>query len=829
MTKGEILWLGALLHDIGKFWERANDPVANADAGRYPARYSHESFSALFVDTFNHLFPDEPTLNHVRSLVQNHHNPTWADEMKLSVADRLSSEERMEAEDEGGIGKSTTPLCSIFSNLRINEERIENRLYHRLRRLRFDRETIFAQTQVHISEEDYRGLWAEFSSEVRNLRQGDWRTLFALLKKYTSFIPSDTRRDTYPDVSLFDHLRTTAAIACCLEGWPDEEISTLNAALTRIWRGETLSESESKIYNEPLSALVKGDISGTQSFLYLITSAGAARGLRGRSFYLQLLCEVIARWILRRLSIPLTNLLFVGGGHFYLLIPWAEVQSLSQVQEELARKLWSIHRGDLSVNVAHVPVTAADFCKERFAEKWGEVSRAVSRKKLRRWRDLDDETFSKLFEPQETGGTETICQICRFEGRLEEAQTEEGEMVMKCQRCRGFEELGAITRNAGYMVEFEIPEEEIPPDIVDPDWRDSLRAFGVDIQIRGKGAPLPKPAYGALSATIYRFDTTDFISEERFKIPTSYDFKLLADATPVLEEEIARFGEIAEASRGAEWLGVLRMDVDSLGEVFRQGLGEHATISRMSALSEGLRLFFEAHVPRLCREVNESADQGLVYLIYAGGDDLFVVGSWSALPELAMKIRDEFRGYIGGDHITLSGGISVEHAKYPLYQLAENARSALDDEAKEFVRPDGCEKDALCFLSHTADWDTWRSIHSWKDRLVSLISPEKGKPLPRSFLTRLSEVYHAYLLNLSKLREMGSKGEIGMERLQELTRFGRWKWRLVYSLSRFAEQHKEAKETIEELQRDIAGGLIEHTRAIARWAELLTRRKEEGR
>ena len=46
-----------------------------------------------------------------------------------------------------------------------------------------------------------------------------------------------------------------------------------------------------------------------------------------------------------------------------------------------------------------------------------------------------------------------------------------------------------------------------------------------------------------------------------------------------------------------KWLGVLRMDVDSLGDVFKRGLGNNATISRLSFVSESLRLFFETGAP----------------------------------------------------------------------------------------------------------------------------------------------------------------------------------------------------------------------------------------
>ena len=95
------------------------------------------------------------------------------------------------------------------------------------------------------------------------------------------------------------------------------------------------------------------------------------------------------------------------------------------------------------------------------------------------------------------------------------------------------------------------------------------------------------------------------------------------------------------------------MDVDNLGTVFTEKL-DNATISRLATLSEAFRHFFEGYVPLLCREYNKNKDKQILELIYAGGDDLFLVGGWSALPEIAQRIRSEFHDFVTGNHVTLS-------------------------------------------------------------------------------------------------------------------------------------------------------------------------------
>ena len=72
---------------------------------------------------------------------------------------------------------------------------------------------------------------------------------------------------------------------------------------------------------KPVALLIGGDISGIQKFIYTIASKKAAKTLRGRSFYLQLLTEAVLRFVLGELELPYTNVIYAGGGHFFLLAP----------------------------------------------------------------------------------------------------------------------------------------------------------------------------------------------------------------------------------------------------------------------------------------------------------------------------------------------------------------------------------------------------------------------------------------------------------------------------------------------------------------------------
>ncbi len=142
------------------------------------------------------------------------------------------------------------------------------------------------------------------------------------------------------------------------------------------------------------------------------------------------------------------------------------------------------------------------------------------------------------------------------------------------------------------------------------------------------------------------------------------------------------FDGLAESSTGVERLAVLRMDVDSLGEIFRSGLGGDASLSRITALSRNLSYFFGGHLSHL---LNNARWRDQAQIIYSGGDDLFIVAAWSAAPRLAREIRALFARFVGGNPAWgLSGGIAVVRPRHPVASAAELAGDE-ERRAKQYI------------------------------------------------------------------------------------------------------------------------------------------------
>ena len=228
-----------------------------------------------------------------------------------------------------------------------------------------------------------------------------------------------------------------------------------------------------------------------------------------------------------------------------------------------------------------------------------------------------------------------------------------------------------------------------------------------------------------------------------------------------------------------------------------------------------MRLFFEGYVPSLAQEVNSRTGEPRVYLMYAGGDDLFVVGGWSDLPHLAQRIRQDFGKFACSNPlVTISGGISLAlDGKYPLYQVARAAGSA-EALAKDAGR------NALTFLGQPLPWDKeYAQVAARVAQLAQWV--EQDGPLPRSFLMTLRAIDAQW----RRWRKDESGLRARYQHRDKALYLGPWQWRLIYSLTRAVERSKnnDLKREVDALVQSILDGEIYTLGLSTRWAELLTR------
>ncbi len=215
------------------------------------------------------------------------------------------------------------------------------------------------------------------------------------MQKYTWCLPSAVYENV-PDISLFDHLKSTCAIASCLSKVSDETF--LGDVLKALFDKKATTNEKNSLNNEKF-ILIGGDLSGIQKFIYSVTSKGAAKGLRGRSFYLQLLTEAISNYILHNLKISKANLLYCGGGHFFILAASSAASNLEDIRKKSIEILLKHHQGDFYLALDWIAISSFDFQKTEFGSKWDDiVAKLAVRKKHKFSEILNNKHHESIFD-----------------------------------------------------------------------------------------------------------------------------------------------------------------------------------------------------------------------------------------------------------------------------------------------------------------------------------------------------------------------------------------------------------------------------------------------
>ncbi len=747
-----ITALAGLLHDIGKFWQRAESDKIHPDfrdfgKDDYGANGAHATFSAAFVQQ---VVP-ERWREAVMGGALWHHNPRDPQARLIALADRLAAGvDRTKAEVPSNPPQQ---LLSIFS--RLGES--TGRVFVPLRELALTEDALMPNPEALAKPQAaYAVLWASFRREAEGLANVEsldayLEGMLALFQRFTWCIPS-AYYGSDPDISLYDHSRTVAALAACLSTLDDDAISVL---LT-------------KTGDQPVVTFIEGDLSGIQRFLYTIPARGAAKQLRARSLYLQMLTDAAARWLLRHAGMPAVNLIYSGGGRFFALLPYVDDgdESLAEAQRTFDRLLLKHHDGDLYLSMGWAHLAAQDFTSpDRFSTCWHAVTAATGAVKRARYGQLpDDELFESVFEPRMQGEHDEL-----WLRRSERDEIDEDQDAARGAASAFGQSLEALSRRlaqADYLLVSIVAPTPGPPAGYDA----ALRELGLEVQpVRSEefghqwrsGPPASEVDYALLQGLRRAPEERDLtFVRHQWSCPVVGALRFTVNVTPMLNEghQPATFDDLQKAASGEgaiKRLGVLRMDVDDLGAIFAEGFRNpqtqtsRASLARVASLSFALSLFFEGWVGELCARINREvvvdipSEEGghvdrveAVYAVYSGGDDLFIVGRWDVLPKLAYAIHSDLTRYAAGtDRLHLSAGITLHGGKYPLYQAAEEAREALDSaKAQE-------GKNAVCFLGRSLQWAQWDELTAVRDELHTLVSVNNA---PRAILQSLLQLYDDY-------------------------------------------------------------------------------------
>jgi CRISPR-associated protein Csm1 len=191
------------------------------------------------------------------------------------------------------------------------------------------------------------------------------------------------------------------------------------------------------------------------------------------------------------------------------------------------------------------------------------------------------------------------------------------------------------------------------------------------------------------------------------------------------------FTELARKARGDRLLGVLKADADSLGLRF-QHLLETGGLEAMSALSDQLDAFFAG---RLSQEQATSRETRWrsIYTIFAGGDDLVMVGPWDVMVDFAGSMREWFHQEFHNHALTLSAGLALIKPKRPIKFAVLEAERLLE-QAKDHG------KDRFAAFGQVWQWQHQNDILRTARQLAEWANDEE---MERGWLHTLLELAEA--------------------------------------------------------------------------------------
>jgi CRISPR-associated protein Csm1 len=760
MDDNLVVCTASLLHDIGKIAQRAGIHGSHSEAG------------IAFIDKFASLFPPDG-LSTLREAIGFHHDSSTQSSITKTIrlADKLASSELEEGFHCPERTPAETPLLPIMARIEFREQKPESwaRWGFRPLELRLNESHIFPEIDVRVSAKDYETLQANFEKELQRLGTiSDYFgfiSLLAILRKYTSLIPSSTPTEadeeyrTMPDTSLFDHLKVSCAIAGCL--------MRLDSS-----RREELCQSNDSDQKISVARILRADFSGIQNYIYRIARAestaefrNTAKRLRGRSFYLTLLSEVISEWITRDLGLLPPNILFSGGGRFDLLVGAdnGTEQRLDDINAQLQNWILNEFHGDLGIQLAWVDLYPKDFQDLQRASELLEENLAHEKQ-------TKCQSFIKTTEFfVQTKPLYHVCNFCH----LTPLPSLEDE---PCPSCSLQRKIGGKLPSTDYLVCVYPNKDGSQSAEIGVELRLS-NLFDVTVALVTKeelNRVLLNSGQLAERIVAYRLNDTSLFGDD-YPPNVAFGFKFLGNTSPtsrcnlapnpvdcmkdpLREGEVLDFDEIAFMSNGAKLLGVLRADVDYLGLAFGLGVNPRS-LTRIATLSGFLDLFFAGWINEICdRAASKWNDDptndntlkgkvnGLFYIVYSGGDDLFILGPWDALLDLAQTIHAQFQRFTcQNDNLTLSAGLLLVKPHFPIQRFAllsgemlERAKSVGD--RQDF--PGLNRKDRITVFGDSVPWiNSDNAFESLIDFGKKLAKQVEDKKLRKSFIYSLLRLH----------------------------------------------------------------------------------------
>ena len=426
---------------------------------------------------------------------------------------------------------------------------------------------------------------------------------------------------------------------------------------------------DSLLKNDTKFVLIAGDFFGIQKFIFEgLGAKNAAKVLRAKSAFVEIFTRYLAQYICHSLDIDERYIITAKAGKFEILSPNVDSAIIEKAQRKIDAYFIDTFYALSGVSVVGIACSAEDFReKKSYKQLRDRLTKAVEAKKFKKF-DLQHLQDYRLNYDTNINN-QTLCRVCNIRKVEDE----------NCLVCNTFITLGKLLvkreQSTLSSAKLSIVVDDFICDIV------------IDKKIKS------------------------YVLKEGYDMPASF-------------ESLAN-NSCQELKTGIKALGILKADVDSMGKYLKDS-SVTDSFENFDMFSKSMDNFFSLHVTNMMREKYINT-----YTVFAGGDDLFLVGAWDEILALSRDIHHEFKRFIKAK-LSISFGIALAKPSHPISYLAEYTENLLE-EAKAIDE----DKNAITLFNETMKFTSYLNTYDALSKAVSVLDKDDTKS---AFLYRLLEI-----------------------------------------------------------------------------------------
>jgi CRISPR-associated protein Csm1 len=760
----DLIALAGLLHDIGKFGQRAKLEKDEGNLDLYcPFKkdggyftHQHALFTGQIIDEFEKIgllskkdltqkpFKEDDSFINATSM---HHKPQTLIQWIIAIADRVSSgfeRETFKEYNQSDENKNyiQSRLFVPFAEFSSNDDNIYR---YGLQSINANSIKIGKKDEIEPTKNDeasaeYKKLYDNFLKDAKKIKSNNLlEKIDSLLETYTTFIPSATAFGTKPNVSLYDHLKSTSAFAIALYRYHINDFE------------KDIDINTKEEWKKKKFLIISGDFFGIQKFIFsgsVENSKNLAKSLRGRSAMVSIITELATLKIVQELELASTSVIQNVAGKFMIIADNSSKtkEKLEEVKRTFDNWFLKYTYGESGIGIVYTEASCNDFSHKKLKELQQIIHFKLEDIKSKKFDliNFENPVFTSYLENLKD---KEICPSC--DTRIQEVDG-------LCKLCDTYKVLGAKLANSKNDKLYIYKSQN-----------DGLDIFGYSIEYTYNDKPYE---------IVYDFS----LSDDDGYIFNGYPKRTFKAYIPTKSEEAKTFEEIADSSTGKSALAVFKADIDNLGSIFIEKLpnSQKPNFAKYNMVSRLINNFFTINLSYLLK-----TEFSNIYTIFAGGDDLFLVGAWSEIMNFSKRFKEEFDKYFISEisQMSFSASITMVKQSTPISFQARVSEEQLDEAKK------APNKNSVQIFQNTVNFKDFISL---VDKTKDLQEQKEKFKLSTGFIYSLVELSNMrendhFIENTlwnSKLRYLGYRNIVDKVK---------------------KEQKKEAEKLITEIGNDI--------------------------